>query len=128
FDLQGLKIRTGPLAEGSDPMPFARGTDVRIVPEAVPTQENQVGVNLPNLLELLAPGSRILLSDGLIELHVQEVHDDHASATVGRGGLLLGRQGVTLPGAPITGGALTEADRADVAFAVGEGVDYLGLS
>jgi pyruvate kinase len=127
FDLQGLKIRTGPLPE-SEPMPFARGTKIRLVPEPLPTREDQIGVNLGTLLEVISPGSRVLISDGLIELHVSEVHDDHAVATVGRGGLLLGRQGVTLPGAPIKGGALTDADRADVQFAVGEGVDYLGLS
>ena len=129
FDLQGLKIRTGPLpADVSEPMPFARGTEVRLVPEPLPTSEDQIGVNLASLLEVLSPGSRVLISDGLIELRVSEIHDDHAVATVGRGGLLLGKQGVTLPGAPIKGGALTDADRADVQFAVEQGVDYLGLS
>jgi pyruvate kinase len=128
FDLQGLKIRTGPLPPDSEPMPFARGTKVRLVPEPLPTRNDQIGITLSSLLEVLSPGSRVLISDGLIELHVSDVHDDHAVATVGRGGLLLGRQGVTLPGAPIKGGALTDADRADVEFAVGAGVDYLGLS
>ena len=35
---------------------------------------------------------------------------------------------MTLPGAAIVGGSLTPEDRVDVAFAVGHGVDYLGLS
>jgi pyruvate kinase len=128
FDLQGLKIRTGPLPPGAEPTPFARGTQVRLVPEALPTGPEVIGINLATLLDVLSPGARVLVSDGLIELHVSEVFSDHATATVARGGLLLGRQGVTLPGAPIKGGALTEADRADVAFAVSQGVDYLGLS
>jgi pyruvate kinase len=128
FDLQGLKIRTGPLPEGASPMPFARGTRVRLVPEPIETGEEEIGINFPALLTVLSKGSRVLISDGLIELHVSEILDDHAVATVGRGGLLLGRQGVTLPGAPIKGGALTDADRADVAFAIEQGVDYLGLS
>jgi pyruvate kinase len=128
FDLQGLKIRTGPLPPDTEPMPFARGTQIRLVPEPLPTREDQIGVTLGTLLDVISPGARVLISDGLIELHVSEVHDDHAVATVGRGGLLLGKQGVTLPGAPIKGGALTDADRADVQFAVEQGVDYLGLS
>ncbi len=128
FDLQGLKIRTGPLPPDTEPMPFARGTEVRLVPEPVPTRKDQIGVTLGTLLEVVSPGSRVLISDGLIELLVSEVHDDHAVATVGRGGLLLGRQGVTLPGAPIKGGAITDADRDDIQFAVGQKVDYLGLS
>jgi len=128
FDLQGLKIRTGPLPEGADPIPVARGTSVRIVPTPVPTEVGLIGVNYAPLLSVIGPGSRVLISDGLIELHITEVHRDHADVTVARGGLLLGRQGVTLPGAPITGGALTEADQKDVAYAMGEKVDYLGLS
>jgi pyruvate kinase len=35
---------------------------------------------------------------------------------------------VTLPGAPIKGGSLTDADQLDLAFAVQQQVDYLGLS
>ena len=128
FDLQGLKIRTGPLSEGGVDVPIARGGTVKLYPMPVPTTPDQIGINFPDLLKVIAPESRILISDGLIELLVEKVHADHAEATVGRGGHLKGRQGVTLPGAPITGGALTEADRADVKFAVGLGVDYLGLS
>jgi pyruvate kinase len=41
---------------------------------------------------------------------------------------LLSKQGVTLPGAPITGAALTKDDREDVAFACKHGVEFIGLS
>ncbi len=127
FDLQGLKIRTGKL-EGTEPVPVARGTLVEVVPEAVPTSAGRIGVGYDRLLDVVQPGSRMLISDGLIELLVERIGNGVATCVVSRGGLLNGRQGVTLPGAPIRGGALTEADRADVSFAVGQGVDYLGLS
>ncbi len=127
FDLRGLKIRTGPLANG-EPVPFARGSEVVVVPEPVPTEPGVIGIDYPNLLDVIGPGSRILISDGLIELLVDRVEAERAVCHVGRGGLLLGRQGVTLPGAAIVGGALTPADREDVAFAVAHGVDFLGLS
>jgi pyruvate kinase len=70
----------------------------------------------------------LLISDGLIELLVDRVERDKAVCKVGRGGLLLGRQGVTLPGAPMGGGALTPGDREDIQFAVKHEVDFLGLS
>jgi pyruvate kinase len=127
FDLRGLKIRTGPLAN-NEPVPFARGSEVIVVPEPVPTEPGIIGIDYPNLLDVIGPGSRILISDGLIELLVDRIEADRAVCHVGRGGLLLGRQGVTLPGAAIVGGALTPADREDVAFAVAHGVDFLGLS
>ena len=128
FDLQGLKIRTGPLPNGGEPIPVARGSTIEVVPEPVPTSAERIGIAYPPLLNVIQPGSRLLISDGLIELLVERVQGGVATCLVGRGGLLLGRQGVTLPGAPIRGGALTDADRTDIAFAVAHGVDFLGLS
>ncbi|MBA2758499.1 MAG: pyruvate kinase [Chloroflexia bacterium] len=128
FDLQGLKIRTGPISDGQKRVPVARGSVVKVFPRPEETTRTQIGINYPRLLDVISPGSRVLISDGLIELLIEEVHADHAVASVGRGGMLLQKQGVTLPGAPITGGALTDADREDVAFAMGQKVDYLGLS
>jgi pyruvate kinase len=127
FDLQGLKIRTGPTHDGK-PASVARGSTVRVVPTPDPTSNEHIGINYSELLHVVVPGSRVLISDGLIELLIQEVHHDHAIANVSRGGPLHGKQGVTLPGAPIKGGSLTEADRLDLAFAVQQQVDYLGLS
>ena len=128
FDLRGLKIRTGPLEEGGSPVGFARGSEVTIVATPEPTRDGLIGINFPNLMDVIQVGSRILIADGLIELLVDRIEGGNAVCKVGRGGLLHGKQGVTLPGAPITGGALTPDDRKDVAFAVGHGVDFLGLS
>jgi pyruvate kinase len=127
FDLRGLKIRTGPLTDSS-PVPFARGSNVVIVPEPEPTREGLIGINFPQLMSVIKPGSRILIADGLIELLVDRIDGQQAICKVGRGGILHGKQGVTLPGAAIVGGSLTPDDRVDVGFAVSHGVDYLGLS
>jgi pyruvate kinase len=122
FDLRGLKIRTGPLPDGS-PVPFARGSTVVIVPEPEPTREGLIGINFPQLFSVIKPGSRILIADGLIELLVDRIEGQQAFCKVGRGGILHGKQGVTLPGAAIVGGSLTPDDRVDVGFAVSHGVD-----
>ncbi len=127
FDLRGLKIRTGPLAAG-DRIPVARGSIVEVVNDGSPTVEGRLGIPYPNLFDVIHPGSRLLISDGLIELFVERIEGRVAYCRAGRGGLLLSRQGVTLPGAPIRGGALTENDREDIGFAVRQGVDYIGLS
>lgn len=163
FDLRGLKIRTGPLADevrapatrNSDGdlaealsefphdarrlsslddneipkgVPFARGSEVEVFPEPIPTEPGKIGIDYPQLLDVIGPGSRLLISDGLIELLVDHIEHGRAICKVGRGGLLLGKQGVTLPGAAIVGGSMTPTDREDVAFAVAHGVDFLGLS
>jgi len=129
LDLQGLKIRTGPLpGDTKEAVPIARGSTIELVATPEPTTATRIGMDYPTLFEVIQPGSRILISDGLIELLVERIEGDVAICHVGRGGQLLGRQGVTLPSAPIKGGSLTEADRADLAFGVKHGVDFIGLS
>ena len=81
FDLQGLKIRTGPL-NGDAKVPIARGSQVEIVPEPVPSGEGLIGIDFPDLLNVIQPGTRLLISDGLIELLVERVERDKAVCQV----------------------------------------------
>lgn len=127
MDLRGLKLRTGPLS-GSDAVPLARGSQVRVYPGPVPTMPDQLGVNYDRLLGVLEPGERVLLADGLIELLVEEVGEDYATCSVGRGGPLASGQGVTLPNVRMQDAAITDVDKRDIEFAARHGVEYLGLS
>jgi pyruvate kinase len=127
LDLQGMKIRTGPLLD-ADPAMLARGSRVRVYPRLVSTTSDQIGVSYPDLLDVIEPGSRLLLADGLIELAVEEVHADCAVCSIGRGGPLASRQGVTLPNVVLQDETLTENDRADIAFAAEHGIELLGVS
>ena len=127
FDLRGLKIRTGPVP-GEETVPIARGSLIEVVNTPVPTTPELIGVDYPALFEVIQPGSRILIADGLIELLVERIDGKTAVAHVGRGGPLHGRQGVTLPEAMIKGGSLTQVDRDDLRWGVEQGVDFIGLS
>jgi pyruvate kinase len=127
FDLRGLKIRTGPVL-GEEKVGFARGGTVEIVNTPVPTTPERIGIDYAQLFDVIQPGSRVLISDGLIELLVEKIKDNVATCQVGRGGHIPGRQGVTLPGAMIKGGSLTEVDREDLRWGVEQGVDFIGLS
>ncbi|MFT4039337.1 MAG: pyruvate kinase [Thermomicrobiales bacterium] len=129
FDLRGLKIRTGPLANPEEEsVGIPRGGSVTIVNRPEPTTDELIGIDFPNLFEFIHPGSRILISDGLIELLVESIDGKSAHCHVGRGGQLHGRQGVTLPEAMIKGGSLTPVDREDLQWGVEQGVDFIGLS
>lgn len=129
FDLRGLKIRTGPLANPEEEtVGFARGDSVIVVNTAAPTTPDVIGIDYRPLFEFIQVGSRILISDGLIELLVERIEGDKAYCHVGRGGHLHGRQGVTLPEAMIKGGSLTPVDREDLQWGVEQGVDFIGLS
>src|SRR5690606_22796661 len=127
LDLRGLKLRTGPLA-GRDAVPLAPGARVHLYPGNVATTVGTIGINYPPVLEVLAPGERGLLADGLIDLLVEELTRECAVCSVGRGGPLASGQGAPLPNVRLQDAAITETDRADIRFAAEHGVEFLGLS
>ena len=127
MDLRGLKLRTGPLA-GEDAVPLARGSQVRLFPGSVETTPDQIGIDYERLLDVLEPGERVLLADGLIELLVDRVDSDCAVCSIGRGGPLASGQGATLPNVRLQDAAITDIDVEDIAFAAEYGIEFLGLS
>lgn len=125
-DLQGIKIRTGPAANGAVMLKKARGLII-LAGEGL-CDESRIYVSYPALIRDARPGDRILLDDGLIELRVTGKNRKHLAAVVVEGGLLRDRKGVNLPGMKISARALTEKDKADMDFALRIGVDYIAVS
>ena len=75
-----------------------------------------------------APGDRILISDGLIELTVIAVRGNDVVTKVVHGGSLREHQGINLPGSAVSAAAITDKDREDLAFGLAQGVDYIAMS
>jgi len=73
-DLQGPKLRIGELAE---PVVLARGDHVTVSPEETAT-DGQLPIAPAVIGKVLETGHEILIDDGLVRLHVDEVHGDHA--------------------------------------------------
>src|SRR5579875_3705597 len=71
-DLQGPKIRTGRL-KNRMPVQLKAGQRLTITPGDILGTSTVIATTFPTLAENLEPGSRILLSDGLIELRVVEI-------------------------------------------------------
>jgi pyruvate kinase len=124
-DLQGPKIRTGPV-EGTFER-LVRGRQVALV-GGHRLAPDQIEVSHVELVQALRPGDRVLLDDGRIELAVRAVDDGRADASVVRGGLLGGRKGISVPGRALQLPALTEKDLQDLKLAMELEVDYLALS
>ncbi|HEY6116421.1 MAG TPA: pyruvate kinase [Candidatus Dormibacteraeota bacterium] len=147
-DLQGPKIRTGPV-EGTFHR-LVRGRVVVLVgaPPSGPAGHLPMGGTRPSgpaghlptsgedfiqvshveLVQALRPGDRVLLDDGRIELAVRTAHEGRAEASVVRGGLLGSRKGVSVPGRPLALPAMTAKDIEDLKLAIELEVDYLALS
>ncbi len=126
-DLQGPKIRTGTLIEGG-PVELKDLAKFTITTRLVPGTAEVVSTTYEGLPYDVKAGDRVLLDDGLIELRVERVDGSDVHTRVVHGGLLKEHKGINLPGIMVNIPTLTEKDRADLAFGVAQGVDYVALS
>ena len=126
-DLQGPKIRTGKLVDHK-PVLLVAGERLTITPREIEGTKELVGTTFTTLAENLEPGSRILLSDGLIELRVAFVKGVDVTCEIVNGGMLGENKGINLPGIAVNVPSLTEKDEEDLIFAIGEGVDTIAVS
>jgi pyruvate kinase len=126
-DLQGPKIRTSKLVDRK-PVLLEAGKLLTITPREIMGTAETVGTTFKTLAENVEAGSRILLSDGLIELRVAEVNGTDVVCEIINGGTLGENKGINLPGIPVKVPSLTEKDEEDLAFALKNGVDAIAVS
>jgi pyruvate kinase len=125
-DLQGPKLRVGLLPpEG---IPLVEGETVTLTSQASASGAAMIPLPHPEVLRDALPGDRMLLDDGLLELHVLDGDGKQVRAKVVHGGVLTSRKGLSLPHTSLQMPSITEKDREDTAFGVEHQVDYFGLS
>ncbi|HEY3064033.1 MAG TPA: pyruvate kinase [Chloroflexota bacterium] len=127
-DLQGPKIRVGSLV-GGGPVYLEPGQDLSILARDVVGTAERIGCTYAGLVGDVRPGDRVLLDDGRIRLTVLDTQNGEVRTRVEEGGPLGEHKGINLPGVAVSAPAITEKDRADLAFGLSElHVDYVALS
>jgi pyruvate kinase len=132
-DLQGAKVRVGrlerevPVENGSPVILVGLEVDVRESTATLPPDAAIIPVDF-DLAPHIKPGGTILIDDGNIELQVESVIAGHVHCRTVHGGAIKSRKGVNVPYTLLPIPALTDKDRADAAFAVSLGVDWIALS
>ena len=127
-DLQGPKIRLGRFLDG--PITLAKGDRFSLTSREVACDRSIATVTYDRLADEVAAGSRILLDDGRVEMQVEQVDqaDQTLHCTVTVGGVLSNNKGVNFPDVQLSIRALTDKDKADLAFGLQQGVDWVALS
>lgn len=125
-DLAGPKIRTG--AVDGDKVSLIAGAEFVLTTEEIIGTSRKVSVNFTDLPKDVAAGDTILLADGLIELNIKEVSGNNIICLVKSGGDLLSRQGVNFPGKSVNLPAITDKDRSDLQFILGQEIDWVAMS
>lgn len=126
-DLQGPKIRTGPLVNGR-PVQLRTGQRFTISVRKVLGSSAGVSTTYKRLPREVSRGDRILLMDGLIALRVLSTTSNEVVTEVVNGGELGEHKGINLPGVKLRIPAVTARDRRDLAFALRHGANYVAVS
>lgn len=125
-DLQGPKFRVGEFHGGRA---FLNdGAVFRFSRTEKPGTNEHVHLPHPHIFAAVEKGNMMLLDDGRIRMRVVEKDDEWITAEVIVGGALASRKGISLPDTLLPIGPLTEKDRADLAYLMKLGVDWVALS
>jgi len=125
-DLQGPKIRIGKFASGK--VELVPGARFVLDAECDLGDATRVGLDYKELVNDVAPGSVLLLDDGLIKLDVETVEGSRIVTRVVLGGVLSNNKGINRMGGGLSAPALTTKDMEDVKTAAQLEADYLAVS
>ena len=132
LDTKGPEIRTGNLCTDTDPL-LEMGSTVTIhtAEEWKPKCDAQhVWVDYRNIVNVMEVGQSLYIDDGLISLKVLSVDAaaGEMSCEVENSGLLGSHKGCNLPNVNVDLPALSDKDKADLTWGVGQGVDIIFAS
>jgi pyruvate kinase len=125
-DLQGPKIRIGKFASGK--VELVPGARFILDAQCDVGDATRVGLDYKELVNDVAPGSVLLLDDGLIKLDVETVEGSRIVTRVVLGGVLSNNKGINRMGGGLSAPALTTKDMEDVKTAAQLQADYLAVS
>ena len=120
-DLQGPKMRVGNLPD--EGVMLSVNQIIFLAPDKL-----IIPFDVPNLMENVQVGKKVLLDDGNLEFEILDIKQNHIEARVVLGGILKSHKGVNLPGVPLNIPGFTEKDKADLDFGLEQGVDFIALS
>jgi pyruvate kinase len=126
LDLQGPKIRLGRFENGQATL--GTGARFTITVEPITGNATIASTTYSALAKDVAPGNRVLLADGSVELRALESNATQVVFEVVSGGVVRDRQGINLPGVRVSIPSMTEKDCADLEFGLSQNVDLVALS
>ena len=126
LDTKGPEYRIGTFA--NDKVTIADGADFIFTTDDVQGDETRVSVSYKNLHKELQPGNIVTVNNGLVKFEVQCVDGHEIRCKCLVGGKLSNRKSMSFPNKVMSGPYLSEQDKADIIFGIGQGVDFVAAS
>ncbi|MCL2532170.1 MAG: pyruvate kinase [Oscillospiraceae bacterium] len=126
MDTKGPEIRVGKFDGGSAQL--VGGASFLLTTRDVQGNTEQASISYAELPQQIEPGTRLLLDDGRIALQVTDVKGPDITCQVVNGGTLTDRKSINIPGSKLNMPFLSEADKADLRFAIEHDADFVAAS
>lgn len=126
LDTKGPEIRTGKFENGA--VQLVEGQKFILTAREVQGNQDICSISYMGLPKDVSMGDRILIDDGLVELVIDKVDNLDLICTVKNGGEIKDYKGVNVPGVKVKLPAITDRDKADIAFGIGQDVDFIAAS
>ena len=126
LDTKGPEIRLGTFVNGTETL--TAGQKFTLTTRKVDGTSEISSVTYKDLPHDVEPGGRIMLDDGLIELHIDQVTDTDILCTVQNDGVIKTKKGVNVPGVHLSMPYMSQRDRDDILFGIEQGFDLISAS
>ena len=126
LDTKGPEIRLKEFKNGVEML--EAGQTFTLTTREVEGTKEICSVTYKDLPQDVQPGGTIMLDDGLIMLHIEQVTDTDITCTVLNSGKIKTKKGVNVPGVHLSMPYLSQKDREDIIFGVQNGFDFIAAS
>ena len=126
LDTKGPEIRLCDFEGGK--VELKAGQTFTLTTEDMMGTADKATITYKNLKNDIKVGGSILIDDGLIEMHIEEITDTDIVCRVINGGFVSNHKGVNVPGATLSMPFISEVDRKDILFGIEMGFDFLAAS
>jgi pyruvate kinase len=126
LDTKGPEIRLGTLKK--EGVSVETGDQILLVKEAIEGDEKRLPIHPAIAIDALEVGMRVLFDDGYIMGKVIAVKPEGVLVELQNSGVLKTHKGVNIPEAYIDLPAMTEQDKADIAFGCRHEIDLIAAS
>ena len=126
LDTKGPEIRTGNFKNGKELL--QTGQIFTFTTNEVEGDSKCCSLTYKGLPSDLKTGDKILVDDGLIEMVVQNLTKTSIECKVINEGYIASHKGINIPGVSLSLPFISDVDKADIAFAVEEDLDFIAAS
>ncbi len=126
IDTRGPEIRITELEKNK--VKLIKGSTIRIIKNNIKGNENMISLSLPDVINYIKAGEKILVNDGNVALEVVSNSSDALICEIKNDGYIKSNCSVNIPKANFNLRFLSDYDRETIKFAVLMQVDYIALS